>query len=154
VLVTFDPQTTNQKTLLAAFRSLPLPAAAPEVLNVPAPAPTAPPPATRPGGGRHARIAMRGLDRHPGLARVIVRHLKSKFNISAMARPLTGHLLVEYDHHRVLFEDLLAEVAHFELPDFPGEDRPTNPLIPSPWSRAWGGFWAACWDWGWSRSAA
>jgi magnesium-transporting ATPase (P-type) len=133
VLVTFDPQLTTQKTVATAVLALRLETRieAKSELRV-----VAKPQASAPNPGktkqRQARIAVRGLDRHPGLARRLIQHLKGKHGIRALARPLTSHLIVEYDHHRVLFEDILAEVAHFELPGLPGEDRPEHPLDPEP----------------------
>ena len=41
-------------------------------------------------------------------------------------------MLVEYDEHLTDLQDLLSEVADLELPDLPGEDRPTHPLDPGP----------------------
>jgi magnesium-transporting ATPase (P-type) len=125
VLVTFDPTVTSQPAVLAAVRSLRLEASGPS-----ADPPAVPRAALR--KPRQARIPVRGLDRHPGLARLLVKHLMGKHGIRALARPLTSHLVVEYDHNRVLFEDLLAEVAHFDLPGLPGEDRPAHPLDPEP----------------------
>jgi magnesium-transporting ATPase (P-type) len=126
-LLTFDPEVTNPLTLLAELQALPLDAAAPA-------AGRPRPPVLTEGGGRErrARIAVRGLDRSPGLVRRVIHHFQLKHGVRALARPLTGHLLVEYDHHRIHLEDLLAEVAHLELPDLPGEDRPEHPLDPVP----------------------
>jgi magnesium-transporting ATPase (P-type) len=58
--------------------------------------------------------------------------LHHKEGLRARLKPLTGHLLIEYDHHRVLFDELLAELVHLELPELPEEDRPAHPLDPEP----------------------
>jgi magnesium-transporting ATPase (P-type) len=124
VLVTFDPAVTSQDRLFEALQAVRLEAA---------PAPAAPRFANgRQGEMGRARIPVRGMDRSPGLARRISEHLRSKYAVRALARHVTGHLLVEYDHHRVHLEDVLAEVAAFELPELPGEDRPAHPLDPEP----------------------
>jgi calcium-translocating P-type ATPase len=39
---------------------------------------------------------------------------------------------VQYDERRVFFEELIAGVAHLELPGLPGEDTPLHPLDPLP----------------------
>jgi magnesium-transporting ATPase (P-type) len=84
------------------------------------------------GQERRARIAVRGLDRDPGLAGRLVRLLQRRHGVRARSKPLTGHLLVEYTHHHALLEEILAEIAHMELPELPGEDRPAHPLDPAP----------------------
>jgi magnesium-transporting ATPase (P-type) len=133
VLLTFDPNTTSESRLLDELQTLPQAAS-------PAPAPvrrirSSLPRVLREGKGRErrARIAVRGLDRSPGLVRLVLHHLRRRYpGLRALARPLTGHLLVEYDHTRILLEEVLAELAHLELPDLPGEDRPEHPLDPTP----------------------
>jgi calcium-translocating P-type ATPase len=84
------------------------------------------------GRERRAQISVQGLDRQPSLAPRIVQALQRKFGVRARARPLTGHVTVEFDRYRVLLEELLAEVAHMQLPTLPGEDRPAHPLDPAP----------------------
>jgi calcium-translocating P-type ATPase len=126
LLLVYDPEQTSEQALLAELEALrpgPLPSGA-------VAAPAALPEGRR--RDRRARISVRGLDRNPPLARRVVQRLQRKHGVRARARLLTGHLLVEYDHHRVLLEDLLAEVAHLELPDLPGEDRPAHPLDQGP----------------------
>jgi len=128
VLLTFDPAATSEPALLAAL----------QVRGPAAPIPPPPrpsPPVRKEGNGqeRRARIAVCGLDRSPSLVRRVVRRLRRRYpGLRALARPLTGHLLVEYDHSRILLEDILAEVARLELPDLPGEDRPEHPLDLAP----------------------
>jgi magnesium-transporting ATPase (P-type) len=142
VLLTFDPAATGEAGLLAQVLAL-CPAPAPMAVPAAAAAPTVPAPRAarrsrrvmREGKGRERRatIALRGLDRSPSLAHRVVTHLRRRYpGLRALARPLTGHLLVEYDHHRIVLEDILAELTHFELPDLPGEDRPEHPLDPTP----------------------
>jgi calcium-translocating P-type ATPase len=119
-LITFDPAATNELTLLANLQALPL---------APAPADVE---ASRPVLGKQARIPVRGLDRDPNLARRVVQHLQRTPGIRALAKPLTGHVLVQYDERRVFFEELIASVAHLDLPGLPGEDTPLHPLDPAP----------------------
>jgi calcium-translocating P-type ATPase len=79
-----------------------------------------------------ARIAVRGLDRDPSLARRILERLQSHRGVRAWASMLTGRVLVEYSELETPLNELLAEVARVELPPLPGEDRPAHPLDPSP----------------------
>ena len=97
------------------------------------PAPTSPPAVQeREGQTRRARIAVRGLDRDPETARRVVEHLERLPGVRARANVLTGRVLVEWTSHQLDIEDLISEVANVELPDLPGEDRPTHPLDPAP----------------------
>jgi cation transport ATPase len=128
VLIGFDPEATNPATLLADLK-LPGPAA-------PAPADDRPlPPVVdeeNQGSMRRARIAVRGLDRDPRVARRILTWLRGQIGVHALASPLTGRVLVEYDERRIDLHDILARIAEMELPDLPGEDRPAHPLDRSP----------------------
>src|SRR5919112_2577051 len=132
VLVRFDPEATDQESVLTAVR---LPE--PHEVELEEREPEAPPVhrerRERSGAllGR-ARIAVRGLDRDPGLARRVVEHLGSFPTVRASASQLTGRVLVEFDEHRVQLEDILSAVAGVELPELPGEDRPTHPLASGP----------------------
>lgn len=86
---------------------------------------------------RRARIAVRGLDRDPDLARTVVERLQRLPGVRATPSTLTGRVLVEYDSHFSDIQDLLSEVADVELPDTVGEDRPAHPLDPAPlWQSA------------------
>ena len=95
---------------------------------------SAPPSAVeeRQGQTRRARIAVRGLDRDPETARRVVERLERLPGVTAKANALTGRVLVEWTSHQLDIEDLISEVANVELPDVPGEDRPTHPLDPAP----------------------
>jgi cation-transporting ATPase I len=86
------------------------------------------------GHGHHkrARIAVRGLDRDPAVARHVVDRLERHPGVHARANPLTGRVLVEFDDHQTDIRDLLTDVAAVELPDLPGEDTPSHPLAPAP----------------------
>jgi len=84
------------------------------------------------GGATRARIAVRGLDRDPDLARRVVARLERRPGVHARANPLTGRVLVESDAHQEDIRDLLADVEGVELPGLPGEDNPTHPLDPAP----------------------
>src|SRR5436309_1036204 len=141
LLILFDPAATNAQTLLAALSALEpglrevgegitepdsdLPSAtprvqAPRVLQ------------DRRGLTRRVRLAVRGLDRDPDLARRVVDRLARHPSVRAYANPLTGRVLVEIIDARVALDDLLADVADVELPALPGEDRPAHPLDPAP----------------------
>jgi hypothetical protein len=81
---------------------------------------------------RSARISVRGLDRQPQLARQLIQTLQTRHGVRASFKGITGHLVVSYDHQRVLLEEVLAEIAHLEMPELPGEDKPSHPLDPEP----------------------
>jgi len=84
-------------------------------------------------GTSRARIAVPGIDRDPQLARRVAQHMANMPGVKwAVASPLTGRLLVEYAHHETDVDDLVAEIAHLELPDLPEEDAPAHPLDPAP----------------------
>ncbi len=134
ILIGFDPAVTDQQALLAALRAL-----EPEAPAEPAEAPAQRRAPERPhvlheryGAIRRARIPMRGLDRNPQLARKIVEHLERWPGVQAHASPLTGRVLVEFSEHEIELDDLIAEITGMELPEVPGEDRPTHPLDPGP----------------------
>ncbi|MBA2277119.1 MAG: haloacid dehalogenase, partial [Chloroflexia bacterium] len=97
------------------------------------------PPALRERRGqtRRVRIAVRGLDRDPDLARRVVEHLERRPGVQrATASALTGRVLVEIADDAMAFADVVADVADLELPALPGEDRPTHPLEPGPLVRS------------------
>jgi magnesium-transporting ATPase (P-type) len=81
---------------------------------------------------RHGRIAVRGLECSPNLARRIVTALKDKHGVRARVKSLTGHIIVEGEHEGLPFEDLLATVAGVELPELPELDHPEHPLDMGP----------------------
>src|SRR5258707_344758 len=128
ILLQFDPTVTNEQTVLALVKSL--------VKNVSSEPENEPalPPVVREKHGRatRARIAVRGLDRNPHLAKQVVEALERHPGVRASASLLTGRVLVEFTEHRVDLEDLIAEVADLELPELPDELRPANPLDPGP----------------------
>jgi calcium-translocating P-type ATPase len=134
ILVLFKPRQTTADSLIAALRALRLDLRAapdPEKYD------------TRfavvdeeVGGQRRARIPVRGLHRDPTLAHRVVRSLESTPGVHAHASPLTGGVMVDYDHKLIHLEDLLAEVARLELPVLPGEDQPAHPLDPLPLVRS------------------
>jgi calcium-translocating P-type ATPase len=124
ILIGFDPSGTDAKSLLAALGTADYASA-----QLPEDKPL--PPVVQengPGAIKQARIAVRGLDRDPGVARTVVERLRQRFGVRARANMLTGRVLVEYDERRVDLHELLARVAEVELPDLPGEDRPAHPL--------------------------
>src|SRR5579884_2774237 len=128
ILVGFDPQTTNESAILSALNrddwetngyaeDKPLPPVIHEGVS---------------GSLHHARIAVRGLDRDPRVARKVVEQLRKLIGVRVRASMLTGRVLVEYDANQVDLHELLAKVADVELPDLPGEDRPAHPLDRAP----------------------
>src|SRR5436305_731918 len=128
ILVQFDPALTSEQALLTTVSSL-------ELNRVDEPEQPPPPPTVREkqGGSVRARIAVRGLDRDPHLANRILQHLESRYpSVRARASILTGRMLVEFEEHEAELDDLIAEVANFELPDLPDEDHPALPLDPGP----------------------
>ena len=127
ILVFFDPQTTDPNALHAA-----LDAAQRETAAAPEEPP--PPPVIEEENGRfrRARIAVRGLDRDPGVARRLVERLERRLGVHAHPSALTGRVLVEFDDDHTSLTDILAEIADVELPALPGEDRPAHPLDPRP----------------------
>lgn len=141
ILLAFDPTVTSQQTLLAALRTLEpgnpatTPANPAEPVPAEAPEPSSPAPHVlhdRQGHLRRARIAVRGLDRDPHLARRVVEHLERHPGVRVHASQLTGRVLVEFTEHTLDLEDLLAEICSLELPDLPEEDKPAHPLDPGP----------------------
>ncbi len=132
VLVRYDPAATDEEAILDAARTL--------AATTKDAAPTAPtPPALqeRHGPMRRARIAVRGLDRDPGLAGRVVDHLEARPGVlRASASPLTGRVLVEFTAAEVTLADLLDEVSRMELPELPGEARPAHPLDRRPLVRS------------------
>ena len=128
ILLQFDAKTINEPTLLQTIQGLDLAKLAEQ--------PSRPdvPHAAREKQGKtvRARIAVRGLDRDPHLAKRVIVHLEKRPGVRAHANPLTGRVLVEFAEHEADLDELLAELAELELPDLPGEDRPAYPLDPGP----------------------
>jgi cation-transporting ATPase I len=130
VLIRFDLTLTNDEAILTAVRGLELDGVSSEVGEEPAP-----PPAQRERRGRigRARIAVRGLDRDPDLARRVVEHLEGRPGVvRAGASQLTGRVLVEFAEDELALEVLVDELSRLELPERPGEERPAHPLDPGP----------------------
>ncbi|MHB1423448.1 MAG: cation-translocating P-type ATPase [Gemmataceae bacterium] len=128
VLIGFDPAQTSESTLLAALST-----ADHDTEGLPEDRPL-PPVIDEEGSGslHQARIAVRGLDRDPRVARKVAERLRNLFGVRVRANVLTGRILVEYDAEKVQLDDLLSRVADVELPDLPGEDRPAHPLDSGP----------------------
>ena len=128
VVVQFDPTTTDSGSILTRLQAL-----VSDVLRAPEEPPSPPVLHERRGTTRRARVAVRGLDRNPNVARHLVERLCDLPGVTRVtASALTGRVLVEYDEHLCDIEDLLNHVANVELPDLPDEDRPAHPLAPSP----------------------
>jgi cation-transporting ATPase I len=83
-------------------------------------------------GRQRARIAVRGLDRDPELARILVERLESRPDVHrARASVLTGRVLVELDEQAEL-ASVLAEISELEPPAVDSEEIPSHPLDPAP----------------------
>lgn len=129
MLIYFDPSVTNEQAILAAVWILDVDMTAEPVQEPPLP----PVMSERRGRIRRARIAVRGLDRDPHLAKHVVEHLQRQPGVQgASVSLLTGRVLVEFAEQEARLEDLIAAVAGLELPELPGEDRPVHPLDPGP----------------------
>lgn len=128
ILIQFDGQTVDEPSLLHEIHRLDLEKLAEQMHKA-----DMPPAVTKKQGKTvRARIAVRGMDRDPELAKKVVERLEERPGVRAHANPLTGRVLVEFAEHQADLDDLLAEVADLELPDLPGEDRPAYPLDPGP----------------------
>jgi calcium-translocating P-type ATPase len=129
ILVEFDSRVTNEQAILAMVNSLVTDARGEPENEPPRP------PLVREKHGRtiRARLAVRGLDRNPHLAKRVVEALERHPGVRASASLLTGRVLVEFTEDEADLEDLIAEVADVELPELPGEARPAYPLDPGPW---------------------
>ncbi|MGH2507665.1 MAG: haloacid dehalogenase, partial [Ktedonobacteraceae bacterium] len=128
ILVQFDPQTLSEATLLAEIQQI-------DLTKFVESLPKIEPPhvATEKRGPMvRARIAVRGLDRDPQVGKQVLTRLAERPGVRAYISHLTGRVLVEFAEHEVELTDLLADIADVELPDVPGEDRPTYPLDPGP----------------------
>ena len=141
-LIRFDPALTSADLLVSATQQvvqvLPAPPASGTVTETLDTAPSRlmrdQPSVFQEGRGpqRRARIAVRGVERDPRLARHVVERLEQHPGVRAQVSTLTGRVLVEFDAHRTELDDLIAEVSGLELPDLVGEDRPADPLDPGP----------------------
>ncbi len=128
ILLQFDRAVTNEQAMLGTLSRL-------ELNRADEPDQPPPPPTVREKQGAtvRARIAVRGLDRDPHLVKRILHHLESRYPaVRAKANGLTGRILVEFEVHEAELDDLICEVAAFELPELPEEDHPAHPLDPGP----------------------
>jgi cation-transporting ATPase I len=132
VLVVFDPATTDRSTLQESLRTAPAASREHERPDEEEPPPPAVLMETHEGSVRRARIAVRGLDRDPRVARRVLERLRGILGVRAWTSPLTVSVVVEYDERRVDLQELLSHVSAVQLPDLPGEDRPAHPLDPGP----------------------
>src|SRR3954447_18161044 len=96
VLVHFDPYATNDEFVLAALRGLEPgeDEEGPEKQKVP------PVQRERRGSSGRARIAVRGMDRDPQVARRVVERLESRLSVKVSASQITGRVLVEFDERK------------------------------------------------------
>lgn len=84
------------------------------------------------GQRRRARIAIKGLDRQPYLAKQVVERLERHPGVKAQASPLTGRVLVEFSEDELKLQDLISDIVDMDLPDLPEDDEPKHPLDPAP----------------------
>ncbi|HYY05354.1 MAG TPA: hypothetical protein VE997_02165, partial [Candidatus Limnocylindria bacterium] len=133
VLVQFDPRATEEGELVAAvarIASAPRPRP-PRQRERPQAAAARPTPARR--VGRRVRIALRGLDRDPELARLAVEQLENLASVArASANPLTARVLVELVDEAEDLDAVLATIAELERPARFEEELPAHPLDPGP----------------------
>ncbi len=132
VLVQYDPAQIDEVGVLDTLHAVS--ADLPDIESAPQSYVAARPAAHAEGTGHtvRARIAVRGIDRDPHLAKHVVERLQHFPSVRARANPLTGRVLVEFTRHEVDLDDLIAEVADVELPEIPEEDHPHDPLDPAP----------------------
>src|SRR5258708_33060640 len=133
ILIQLDPTVTSSQNLLTIADTLAREASsAPESER--SEKNTSPPPVRREQQGKtiRARIAVRGLDRNPYLAKQVIEALQRYTGVHASANLLTSRVLVEFTEHEVELEDLVAEIAGLELPELPEETRPSDLLDPGP----------------------
>ncbi len=130
VLIEYDPTVTDVQIILHEVRALDL-----ESINALDKEPP-PPPTQIEKRDRmvRARIAVRGLDHNPDLAKLVVERLACRPGVAQVkVNWLTGRVLVEFFEHKEDVDELIAEVVGLELPARPEEDRPSHPLDLGPW---------------------
>ncbi len=129
VLIEYDPAVIDVQTILKEVRALDL-----DKINALDKEPPPPPvQAEKRGLIVRARIAMRGLDHDPHLAKRVLERLERRSGVvQAKVNRLTGRVLVEFLEHEEDLDDLIAEITDMELPDLPEEDHPAHPLDPGP----------------------
>jgi cation-transporting ATPase I len=128
VLVQFDPARVDEQTVLNQVQGLRL-----DEINEQPDAPARPHVVKEKQGKMvRARIAVRGMDRDPRVARRVVERLEKRPGVHVHANPLTGRVLVEFAEKQADLDDLIAEITDVELPDVPDEDHPAYPLDPGP----------------------
>src|SRR5919199_778371 len=98
VLIRFDPEATDDESILAAVRTLEPDIGEEEIEEEPKVPPVQ---RERRGSSGRARIAVRGMDRDPDLARRVVERLERFPTVQTSASQLTGRVLVEFDEHHI-----------------------------------------------------
>jgi cation transport ATPase len=83
---------------------------------------------------RRARVAVRGLERDPELARRLVDRLSRRPEVRRVSpSPLTGRVLIELAEGTTTLQDILDEIADLELPGAEdSQEIPAHPLDPAP----------------------
>jgi hypothetical protein len=108
-LIHFDPETIDEASFWAVFRSEEPPAS---VIRRPI----------------RLRLVLKGLDHDPDLGRRAVERLEQYPTVHARPNPLTGRILIEYTEGAVSPEKLRDEVNRLEPPPARKEKRPEHPL--------------------------
>ena len=92
----------------------------------------------RPPRVHRARIAVRGLDTDPELARVIVERFERRPGVRRVSpSALTGRVLLEIEDSEAEFETLAAELHELEADGVDEHEPPSHPLDPAPVIEAW-----------------
>lgn len=82
---------------------------------------------------RRARIAVRGLDRDPDLARRLVERLRRRREVLRVSpSPLTGRVLIELAQSTGSIQEILEEISDLEVPADGEHEIPAHPLDRSP----------------------
>ena len=127
-LLLYDRTVTSEDALLAQVGDLQQEFATYRDMEAKAP----PASARQQGHMVRARIAVRGMDRDPAIARRVVERLERTPGVRAKANPMTSRVLVEFSREVSDLDDLIELVSDVELPETFDEDRPADPLDPKP----------------------
>ncbi|MEA2306993.1 MAG: cation-transporting P-type ATPase [Solirubrobacteraceae bacterium] len=84
-------------------------------------------------GARRARIAVRGLDGDPEVARRLVERIGGRPGVRrVIPSPLTGRVLIEFDEVVRHLQGILDDIAEIEPAADDGGEIPAHPLDPAP----------------------
>lgn len=131
ILIHFDPLITDEQRILEYINALEIDDINAKQEEAPASFPDTI--VSRQGKGLRARIAVRGMEQDPLLARRVVEHLERRPGVSATANALTGRVLVEIsESSETTIQELIADVTALEPADRSGEKPPIDPLDTGP----------------------